>query len=291
MNQLKHILTVFALALLAACSQDDAFTGIPEGADAETVAVTLTAQADCSMTEAGNAAEASAQRAATRADGTDGTADPMPTRYYAEAIARDNQETTGVIEGTVNGSGGYDFHFRLMPGKMYYFLFWADNADNADAPTDLTAAAYSEGAVAYAACTDGTAETVGKSITLQHVVAKVSLVTTSAIATETAISLEYPSATTYNVLTEESSGSTRLTTSWSGTNVPAGGEVLTAYLLPNPADRRITVTVNGNVHTLGDVPLTANTPITLQGDLSGAGEKNDFGAGHEGFTDNTDISW
>lgn len=289
MNQLKQILTVFALALLAACSQDDAFTGIPEGADAETVAVTLTAQADCSMTEAGNAAEASAQRAATRADGTDGTADPMPTRYYAEAIARDNQETTGVIEGTVNGSGGYDFHFRLMPGKMYYFLFWADNADNADAPTDLTAAAYSEGTVAFAAHIEDTPESVSPTVTLQHVVAKVSLVTTEEIATATAISLKYPSATTYNVLTEESSGSARLTTSWSGTNVPAGGEVLTAYLLPNPADRTITVTVNGNEHTLVDVPLAANTHITLRGDLSG--ESDDFGAGHEGFTDNTDISW
>ncbi|WP_298455982.1 hypothetical protein [uncultured Prevotella sp.] len=119
--------------------------------------------------------------------------------------------------------------------------------------------------------------------------AKVSLVTTEAIATATAISLKYPSATTYNVLTEESSGSARLTTSWSGTNVPAGGEVLTAYLLPNPADRTITVTVNENEHTLVDVPLAANTHITLRGDLSG--ESDDFGAGHEGFTDNTDISW
>lgn len=282
MNQLKQILTVFALALLAACSQDDAFTGIPEGADAETVAVTLTAQADCSMTEAGNAAEASPQRAATRADGT---ADPMPTRYYAEAIARDNQETTGVIEGTVNGSGGYDFHFWLMPGKEYDFLFWADNADGADVPTDLTAAAYSDGAVAYAAHIKGTPESVSQTVTLKHVVAKVSLVTTEEIATATAIALEYLTGTTYNVLTEESSGSARPTTIWSGTNVPAGGEVLTAYLLPNPVDRTIIVTVNGNVHTLVDVPLAANTHITLRGDLSG--ESDDFGDGHEGFTDNT----
>lgn len=35
--------------------------------------------------------------------------------------------------------------------------------------------------------------------------------------------------------------------------------------------------------------LAANTHITLRGDLSG--ESDDFGAGHEGFTDNTDISW
>ena len=289
MNRLKQILTVFALALLAACSQDDAFTGIPEGADAETVAVTLTAQADCSMTEAGNAAEASAQRAVTRADGTDGTADPMPTRYYAEAIARDNQETTGVIEGTEN-NGGYDFHFRLRPGKEYDFLFWADNADSdAATPEDLTAVGYSANAVAFAARAEGTAETVSQTVTLGHVVAKVSLVTTEEIATATAISLKYPSATTYNVLTEESSGSTRRTISWSGDNMPADGEVLTAYLLPNPADRTITVTVNRDVHTLVDVPLAANTHITLRGDLSG--ESDDFGAGHEGFTDNTDISW
>lgn len=287
MNMKQTMVYLLGLcALLAACSQDDAFTRNPEGDDAETVAVTLTAQADCSMTEAGNAAEASAQRAATRADGTD---DPMPTRYYAEAIAQDNHETTGVIEGTENNTGSYDFHFRLKPGKEYYFLFWADNADNAAAPTDLTATPYSEGTVAFAAHIEDTPESVKKEILLQHVVAKVSLVTTEAIATATAISLKNPSATTYNVLTEESSGSARLTTSWSGTNVPAGGEVLTAYLLPNPADRTITVTVNENVHTLVDVPLAANTHITLRGDLSG--ESDDFGAGHEGFTDNTDISW
>ncbi|WP_298455984.1 hypothetical protein [uncultured Prevotella sp.] len=93
-------------ALLAACSQDDAFTGIPEGDDAETVAVTLTAQADCSMTEAGNVAEASAQRAATRADGTD---DPMPTRYYAEVIARD---------GTTRRQPGSSRELKTTPAAM-----------------------------------------------------------------------------------------------------------------------------------------------------------------------------
>lgn len=284
MNRLKRIPIVFTIILLASCSQDNAFNDAHDGPDGEGVVVTFTAAMDYSIAGAGSDANVSTQRAATRSEGT---AVERPNRCYAQAIPQDGSETTGVIAGSANATGGYDFRLRLKPGVTYDFLFWADNAEGV-APDDLTAVGYTPGVVAFAAHTGGTAETASQTVTLTHIVAKVTLVTTTAVPAETSISLEYPTATSYNVLTGAVSGSSRQTTGGSGPGYPAGDEVLIAYLLPTD-NRTITLTVNGTRKELTGVPLAADTHVTLQGDLSG--KTHDYDGSHGGFTDDPSTIW
>ncbi len=277
MNKLKYILTVFTLALLAACSQDDAFTGTNEEDATETVAVTFNAQVDYSIAEAGSGAEAPASIAATRSDGT---ADEMPTRYYAQAITQDGSEATEVVEGTVNPAGGCNFRLNVKPGVEYDFLFWADNATGNPAPDNLRAVPYAKGSVAFACQSKGTAGSAVTDITLGHVVAKVSLMSTTEVPEGTVISLTCSSGTIYNVLTKACSESEPFTFEYTtGRAIGADNKVAATYLLPTD-NRAITVSVNGHENTINNVPLEANTCITLKGDLSGTVNAN---AVQEGF--------
>ena len=286
MNKLKQILTVLTLALLAACSRDEAFTDTPGKTDEETVTVSFTAQVDYSMAEAGSGTEAAAQRAATRVAGT---GDEMPKRYYAQAISQDGSETTGVVEGTDNGNGSCTFRLRLQPGTEYDYLFWADNAEGEDAPADLTAVAYSMGTTAFACKTSGTPAGVSEnSISLTHVVTKVSVKTTAALpGGGIAVEISTQSGTGYNVKTETATafaeGSSRAETDG---DMEADEVVLTTYLLPGADNRTVTIEANGRSWTLNDVPLAANTHVVLKGDLSGK-----TGASHEGFENGDTVEW
>lgn len=285
MNKLKQILTVLTLALLASCSRDEAFTDTPGTTDEETVTVSFTAEVDYSMAEADGAAATSAPCAATRVGGT---ADEMPKRYYAQAITLDGTETTGVVEGTDNGNGSCTFRLQLQPGTEYDYLFWADNAEGEDAPADLTAVAYSMGTTAFACKTSGTPAGVSEnSISLTHVVTKVSVKTTAAITGGIAVEISTQSGTGYNVKTETATafaeGSSRTETAG---DIEADEVVLTTYLLPGADNRTVTIEANGRSWTLNNVPLTPNTHVVLKGDLSG---KTD--ASHEGFEDGDVVEW
>lgn len=279
----KTMIPILGLcALLASCSQDDAFTGTPDG---ETVAVSFTAQVDYSMAEAGSGTEAAAQRADTRVAGT---GDEMPKRYYAQAISQDGSETTGVVEGTDNGNGSCTFRLQLQPGTEYDYLFWADNAEGEDAPADLTAVAYSMGTTAFACKTSGTpAGGSQNSISLKHVVTKVSVKTTAAITGGIAVEISTQSGTGYNVKTETATafaeGSSRTDTAG---DIEADEVVLTTYLLPGADNRTVTIEANGRSWTLNDVPLAANTHVVLKGDLSGKTE-----ASHDGFQTGDSVGW
>lgn len=285
MNKLKQILTVLTLALLAACSRDEAFTDTPGTTDEETVTVSFTAEVDYSMAEADGAAATSAPCAATRVDGT---GNEMPKRYYAQAISQDGSETTGVVEGTDNGNGSCTFRLQLQPGTEYDYLFWADNAEGEDAPADLTAVAYSMGTTAFACKTSGSPTGVSEnSIKLTHVVTKVSVKTTAAITGGIAVEISTQSGTGYNVKTETATafaeGSSRTETAG---DIEADEVVLTTYLLPGADNRTVTIEANGRSWTLNDVPLAPNTHVVLKGDLSG---KTD--ASHDGFKDGDTVEW
>ena len=48
----------------------------------------------------------------------------------------------------------------------------------------------------------------------------------------------------------------------------ANSEVLTTYIIPNPENKTVTLGAHEMTQAISDVPLAANTNVTLQGDLS-----------------------
>lgn len=55
--------------------------------------------------------------------------------------------------------------------------------------------------------------------------------------------------------------------------LPANSEVLTTYIIPNPENKTVTLDAHEMTQAISDVPLAANTNVTLQGDLSESSSK------------------
>ena len=154
-------------------------------------------------------------------------------------------------------------------------MFWADNATG-DEPTDLRSVSYAMGDIAFAAKVQGTLETV-KTVELKHVVSKVTLKTTTEVTPEYSktISLTASCASTYNVLTASASdfSDKNASTEMTDAGLAANNEVLTTYIIPNPENKTVTLDAHEMTQAISDVPLAANTRITLQGDLSESSSK------------------
>ena len=183
-----------------------------------------------------------------------------------------------MVEGTKNDDGSYSFTFQVFTGKEYEYMFWADNATTDDEPpTDLRSVSYTMGDIAFAAKAQGTSETVDRSVTMRHVVAKVTLVTTEDVTSEYSkdISLTASCASTYNVLTASASDFSdgSATTEMDNAGLAAGSEVLTTYLIPDPDYRAVTLGAHFLTQTIDDLPLSADTHVILKGDLSESSSK------------------
>ncbi len=261
MKRLARGLFGFCL-LLASCSKDDGFTNSPAGNDGGTVDVTFTATVDYSIRTAGGAAEAS-----TRATANE---DDDPTRFYAQAVKKDDETKTEMVQGESVADGKYSFNITgLEPDAEYDFLFWADNGE--EAVSDLTAVPYTAGTIAFAAKETGTYDKVTTDITLKHVVAKVTLKSTTDVtmAYGNIVSLSTQCASKYNVQTLSASTFMAQTASKDEVqSITADEEVLTTYFIPNPDEQTVTIGAHSMTMTLADIPLAANTHVTLQGDLS-----------------------
>ena len=178
MKHLKYIyiVTTFAVALLAtSCSQDE----LPDDGGTEEVPVTFTAMVDYAIETQGDDTAGNVKQAATRATSTQ---DDTPTRFYAQAVS--NGTLSKVVEGTKNDDGTYSFTLQVAKDTGYDYMFWADNATTGDEPADLRSVSYTIGDIAFAAKAQGTPETVDKEVKLQHVVAKVTLKTTTDVTSE-----------------------------------------------------------------------------------------------------------
>ena len=269
MKHLEYIVMVFAAALFAAsCSQDE----LLDDGGTEEVPVTFTATVDYAIKTQGDDAAGNMKQAATRATFNE---DDAPSRFYAQALS--NGTLSKVVAGTKNDDGTYSFTLQVAKDTEYDYMFWADNAPTGDEPTDLRSVSYTMGNIAFAAKAQGTPETVGKTVELKHVVAKVTLKTTTDVTSEYSknISLTASCASKYNV--QEASASNfedkRVFIEMTDAGLPANSEVLTTYIIPNPENKTVTLDAHEMTQAISDVPLAANTNVTLQGDLSESSSK------------------
>ena len=263
MKHLKYIFMAFAVALLAtSCSQDE----LLEDGGIEEVPVTFTATVDYAIETQGDDAAGNMKQAATRATSTE---DDAPTRFYAQAIS--NGTLSKVVEGTKIGDNTYSFTLQVAKDTKSDYMFWADNAATEE-PTDLRRVPYTMGHIAFAATAQGTPETVGKTVELKHVVAKVTLKTTTNVTfgDSHTIRLSASCASTYNVQTSSASSfeDKSISEEMTDASLAAYSEVLTTYIIPNPDDKAVTFSAHDLAQTIDVVHLVANTNVTLQGDLS-----------------------
>ena len=263
MKHLKYIVMAFAVALLAAsCSQDE----LLDDDGTEEVPVTFTATVDYAIETQGDDTAGNMKQAATRATSTE---DDAPTRFYAQAIS--NGTLSKVVEGTKIGDNTYSFTLQVAKDTKSDYMFWADNADTEE-PTDLRSVPYTMGDIAFAATAQGTPETVDENVKLQHVVAKVTLKTTTNVTFEGSrtIRLSASCASTYNVQTPSASSfeDKSISEEMTDASLAAYSEVLTTYIIPNLDDKAVTFSAHDLAQTIDVVHLVANTNVTLQGDLS-----------------------
>ena len=281
MNIKRNIFAVLAAGvLLASCSQDEVMTDTgPDGL----VPVTLSA--------------AVGDGVQTRTIDADNDEDP--TRCYVQAFTTADNGTTltpapgdlaspldmgeSTAEGTFSLANVY-----LNPNETYVFLYWADNEEKtASALTDLTKVAYNytgngnliawaERSEAWNYKTAGTAEI---SAELQHVVAKVTLKTTTNVEAGSKITVTVPTTyTAYNVaagdvIQERKANNTSFehTVTNAITGTKDGAEVFSFYALVKDETQYITLTNGTNSQQVSNVPLGPNMHTTLVGDVQNIG--------------------
>ena len=262
-----------AAALLASCSQDDALQSTVnnnEGLKPMTITASLPSEG-----------------MQTRAAG-----DAAAARCYVQILDKDGnplEDNNSVpIEMTPNG-GTFSTLVYLNGNETYDFLFWADtektNDDKSNAPADLKAVAYTNGqTIAWAGNDlDKAWSAEGIDVTLSHVVSRVTVTTTSNFTVDGKHPLTVTVPTVYGTY-----------------NVDAGAvvedsEVYGGYVLDVTDGTYTADTEVAHFYVLGDgnqdllwykgpkendeititgVPVSANTHITLKGDIYNAGLVN-----------------
>lgn len=289
----RTLLTLAAAVLLASCSPNEVMTDT--GHDG-LVPVTLSA--------------AVGDGVQTRTIDADN--DEKPTRCYVQAFTTDDSGTTltpapGDLDspldmGEPTAEGTFSLaNVYLNPNETYVFLYWADNAEEpASALTDLTTVAYNytgngnliawaERSEAWNYKTAGTAEI---SAELQHVVAKVTLKTTTNVEAGS-ITVTVPTTySTYNVAAgdviqeaklKDTSFEHTVTNAITGTE--EGTEVFSFYALVKDETQNITLTNGTNSQRVSNVPLGPNKHTTLVGDVRNLGLTNVT------FTASVETTW
>ena len=279
MNIKRNIFAVLAAAvLLASCSQDEVMTDT--GPDS-LVPVTLSAAVgDGVQTRVIGDYYDEAEYYYVQVCRPDGTAYTDNDYATPTRLTDDNQDNI------------FTANIYLKADETYVFLFWADNSTT-DIPADLHNVTYKKGSIAFAnrvekkiSKTDPTIETL-----LNHVVAKVTLKTTTDVEAGSKISVTVPTTyTTYNVNAYRSDAT-------ASTNLPVGGAVTNELFSPKPEDeplsaitgteegtvvfsfyalvkdetQNITLTNGTNSQPVSNVPLGPNMHTTLVGDVRNLG--------------------
>ena len=278
-NRFRTLLALAAAVLLASCSQDEVMTDT--GHDG-LVPVTLSA--------------AVGDGVQTRAVDTDDDEDA--TYCYVQVCDAqgnaytDNDYATPTRLTDEDKDGIFTGNIYLKPNESHVFLFWADNATS-DIPADLHNVTYQKESIAFADRVEKTIGSVAPMVnaTLQHVVAKVTLKTTTDVEAGSKISVTVPTTyTTYNVNAYRSDAT-------ASTNLPVGGAVTNELFSPKPEDeplsaitgteegtvvfsfyalvkdetQNITLANGTNSQQVTNVPLGPNMHTTLVGDVQNIG--------------------
>ena len=272
MNRKLSTLMLAAAALLASCSQDDALQNTEntnEGLKPMTITTSL--PTDGMQTRA-------------EAEG-----DAAATRCYVQILNGNGTELEGdnskPIEMTPNGST-FTTTVYLNGSKIYDFLFWADTetATNQNVPTDLTAVAYTNGqTIAWAGnALDKMWDADGVSVTLSHVVSRVTVMTKSNFEVSNAWPLTVTVPTVYNKynvaegkVVADSKVSGGYTHDVTDGEYNANAEVAHFYVLGDGSTQILALHYDGPLANpaidITEVPVSANTHITLTGDIYHAG--------------------
>ena len=264
-----------AAALLASCSQDDALQNtVNTNEGLKPMTITASLPTDGMQTRA--------------------TGDEAATRCYVQILNGDGSALEGgnsePIEMALDpNNGNFTTMVYLNGNKTYDFLFWADtettNADQSNAPTDLRAVAYTNGqTIAWAGNDlDKMWNAAGVEIDLKHVVSRVTVMTKSNFEVSNAwpFTVTVPTVySTYNVETEEVTGQVDkgYTFSAASTTYDANAEVGHFYVLGDGSTQKLGLHYDGPLENpaieINEVPVSANTHITLKGDIYNAGLVN-----------------
>lgn len=280
----KKILSPLMLAagvLLASCSQDEVMTDT--GHDG-LVPVTLTA-----------AVNEGVQTRTIDADNDEDAkycyvqvCDEQGNAYTDNDYATPTRLTDEDKDGTFTGN------IYLKPNVSHVFLFWADNATS-DIPEDLHKVAYQKESIAFADRVEQTIGSVAPTVkaTLQHVVAKVTLKTTTNVDASDEITVTVPTTyTRYNVadetviqdvITKDTPFEHTVTNAITGTK--DGAEVFSFYALVKDETQNITLTNGTNSQQVSNVPLGPNKHTILVGDVRNLGLTNVT------FTASVETTW
>ena len=274
MNRKLSTLMLAAAALLASCSQDDALQNTVhnnEGLKPMTITASLPTDGMQTRAEGDDSGDAAAARCYVQilnGNGTeleDGNSKPIPMDRV------DDSFTTTVY---LNGNETYDF------------LFWADTetATDQNVPTDLTAVAYTNGqTIAWAGnALDVMWNANGVSVTLYHVVSRVTVITTSEFtgSEEWPFTVTVPAVYgTYNVAEMKAVADSQVSGGYELNVIDgkydANAEVAHFYVLGDGSNQKLALHYDGPLENpaieINDVPVSANTHITLTGDICNAG--------------------
>ena len=280
MNIKRNIFLMLAASvLLASCSQDEVMTDTRHDG---LVPVTLSA--------------AVGDGVQTRTIDADN--DEKPTRCYVQAFTTDDNGKTLTLApgdlanpldmGDPTAEGTFSLaNVFLNPNETYVFLYWADNAEEPyDNLNDLSNVSYNKDRIAWAKRSEiwkyQESEPAEITAELQHVVAKVTLKTTTNVEAGSKITVTVPTTyTAYNVaagdvIQERKANNTPFehTVTNAITGTKDGTEVFSFYALVDEANQDLTLTNGTNSQQVSNVPLGPNKHTTLVGDVRNLGLTN-----------------
>ena len=266
MNKKLSTLILAAAALLVSCSQDELQNTVNnnEGMKPMTISVALP------------------DGMSTRAAG-----DTAAARCYVQILNGDGSKlednNSDVKEMKLSPNGTFTTTVYLNQDATYEFLFWADTeADGTAAPADLQAVDYTNGqTIAWAGNDlDKQWSANGINVTLSHVVSRVTVMTDSKFEASDAwpLTVTVPTVfSTYNVETGEVTGQVDkgYTFSAASTTYDANAEVGHFYVLGDGSTQKLALHYDGPLENpaieINDVPVSANTHITVKGNIYNAG--------------------
>lgn len=261
-------LVLAGATLLASCSQEDM---IPNGTESGLQPVTLSVSLDNGVqTRAANSAK-------TRAANAQG--DEQVSRCLVQILDSEGNPIEGYSEAqSMAGSeaDGFSKTVVLNEENTYTLLFWADRGEGSYAATDLTNVSKvgtdATLDIAYAAKSTWNVNS-GRSIsaTLKHVVSKLTVHTTAAVASGT-LKIEVSKVYSgYNVQTMQPGTEIALSYEKTLTDVPENTDVYSIYALTATEAQNLKLTYNNVEETVSNVPLAPNTHTILKGNVNEIG--------------------
>ena len=262
MKHLKYIFTTFAVVILAAsCSQDE----LPGDGGDTPVTGQMQTYTDIVM-------EGEAE---TRSEGTE---EEKPNRCFMQVFDSDDLTPSTLYEGKKDGDS-YTFTVTLASDKSYDYCFYADNG-NYMITDDLRNITWPNTGtvVAYAHVLSGKPGDIETSVTLKHIVTKITLKHIGdpfAVAADEEFKISFPCADAYDVLNNAASTGNDYEdftyTFAEGKDIDDGDEVCSFYtIVPYQVENNPDITLNLHhlKQTISSIEWKINSHVTLQGDLS-----------------------